>query len=448
MLKELQGNILKGHGREHTAHVFLLFKDASARAWVRTMADEVTSADEQFAATAAFKASNGATTSPPFVGLYISRSGYAALGVPVASTPGDARFATGLKSRVAALNDPLPAKWDTMYRGEVHAMLLVADDKRTIVNKKKKELLATAPASVVVLGEERGDAMRNENGDGIEHFGYVDGRSQPLLMKEDIEDEERTKDGIHVWDPTFPLGQVLVKDPASAAAASFGSYFVYRKLEQNVKGFKAREQKLATALGLKGEDRERAGAMMVGRFEDGTPVVLQNAEGMHHPVPNNFNYEDDALAQKCPFHAHIRKSNPRGESTALGATLAQERAHIMARRGITYGKRKARKRKELIVELLDEPTKDVGLLFMAFMGDVGNQFEFTQATWVNNPGFVKPNTGVDPVIGQGGAGGQHMFPNWGNDPAKPEKSFDFRGFVTLKGGEYFFAPSISGLASL
>ena len=26
--------------------------------------------------------------------------------------------------------------------------------------------------------------------------------------------------------------------------------------------------------------------------------------------------------------------------------------------------------------------------------------------------------------------------------------FDFRGFVTMRGGEYFFAPSLSGLAHL
>jgi deferrochelatase/peroxidase EfeB len=192
---------------------------------------------------------------------------------------------------------------------------------------------------VKVLGIEKGLAMRNANGDGIEHFGYVDGRSQPLLLQEDIKAEKETTDGISIWDPTFPLKQVLVPCPGGASANSFGSYFVFRKLEQNVKDFKAKEDKIAEDLGL--ENKELAGAMIVGRFEDGTPVVLQKNDGMHNPVPNNFDYRDDALAMKCPFHSHIRKTNPRSESVGTFANnLEEERSHIMARRGITYGERK------------------------------------------------------------------------------------------------------------
>jgi hypothetical protein len=85
---------------------------------------------------------------------------------------------------------------------------------------------------------------------------------------------------------------------------------------------------------------------------------------------------------------------------------------------------------------------------MAYQNDIVNQFEFTQAAWVNNPGFVQPNAGIDPVIGQGPKGGQRCPLEWGGGGATPRKAFDFRGFVTLKGGEYFFAPSISALKAL
>jgi len=35
-----------------------------------------------------------------------------------------------------------------------------------------------------------------------------------------------------------------------------------------------------------------------------------------------------------------------------------------------------------------------------------------------------------------------------NDPTKGKVAFDFRDFVVMRGGEYFFAPSLSGLQGL
>ena len=174
---------------------------------------------------------------------------------------------------------------------------------------------------------------------------------------------------------------------------------------------------------------------------------FKKADGVNEPVPNNFDYRDDPTGAKCPLHGHIRKSNPRGESVALGATLEQERSHLMVRRGITYGKR-AKHPNSPSLTTAQMSTKDVGLLFMAYQNDIGNQFEFTQAQWVNNKNFVQPDTGIDPVIGQGSAGGQRCPVEWGGGAATARKAFDFRGFVTMKGGKYFFAPSISGLKAL
>ena len=71
----------------------------------------------------------------------------------------------------------------------------------------------------------------------------------------------------------------------------------------------------------------------------------------------------------------------------------------------------------------------------------------SQKTWVNNADFVEPNTGIDPVIGQrNGPNGQFWPDNWGVSlKAEP---FDFSDFVTLQGGEYFFAPSIAFLKGI
>jgi deferrochelatase/peroxidase EfeB len=200
---------------------------------------------------------------------------------------------------------------------------------------------------------------------------------------------------------------------------------------------------LADALTLKGDARELAGALVVGRFEDGTSVTMSDeAKGL--VPPNDFNYAADAAGSRCPFHAHIRKTNPR---TSSDPNLP-ERAHIMARRGITYeepGKSRKTKASGAGIEFTDQPTRGVGLLFIAYQQDIAAQFEFTQQRWINDTHFVAKGTGLDPLVGQGKKSAQRWPVEWGS--AK-RKAFSFAGFVTLKGGEYFFAPPISFLKSL
>jgi Dyp-type peroxidase family len=460
MLADLQANILKGHGREHTSNLFFQFDSAGADAvkkWIKQI--KVTSAKIQISVTAkhkkALKKSGGAKLdmqSPPVILVFLSASGYDSLGVPLNKTPQDIRFRAGQKSGQAKLNDPPVSSWDQqIFAQRIDAMILIGGEDAAQVQKAESDLLSKKPVEAVLLGKEIGLAYKNANRDGIEHFGYVDGRSQPLLTVQDIEKERNTTDGISVWNPSFPLSQAIVKDVGGESDNSFGSYFVFRKLEQNVNGFKEREDALADELCLKGDDRERAGALMVGRFEDGTPVVIQKTTGMHNPVPNNFDYRDDAAGLKCPFHSHIRKTNPRGESVrpGLASSLDEERQHIMVRRGITYGERKTKPAgKNGGIEFTDQPTGGVGLLFMAYQNDIATQFEFTQAIWANNKNFVNSGTGIDPVIGQGDAGGQKCPVHWGGSPDDSSKPFDFRGFVSMKGGEYFFAPSLSALKNL
>jgi Dyp-type peroxidase family len=448
-LANLQGNILKGHGREHTVNTFMRFSAADAtavRAFLRGIS--VSNAHAQLvdsaAVRAARKANKKAAQTPPFVALFLSATAYQKLGIAPSLTPSDPKFRAGLKASQVPLLDPPVAKWQEAFRGEIDILLLVGEGNASKARAATNAILAHRPPAMTVLAQEIGVAYRNENKDGIEHFGYVDGRSQPLLITEDIERERDLSTGTDQWDPAFPLKTALVPEPGGTADA-FGSYFVFRKLEQNVKGFKSMEQKLAKHLGLKGPEQELAGALVVGRFEDGTPIALQHAEGMHHPVPNNFGFGADPTGRKCPLQAHIRKSNPRGDSVRLGATLASEREHLMARRGITYGKRKVAKGGGFVES--DKPTKDVGLLFMAYNADIARQFEFTQASWVNNANFVDPNTGIDPVIGHanGPVAAQSWPVAWGS---KQRKNFAFGGFVTMRGGEYFFAPSLSFLKGL
>lgn len=448
MLADLQGNILKGHGRRATRHLFLEFSadKARARTFVRTLSHFVTSARRQLHQAEAFKIAK--LSGGPFVAVFLTFAGYEALGIPerapVAGEAGQV-FRDGMRARAARLNDPPRQDLEPDYRENIHAMILLAGDPdddaswtSSTVDDLETKILNLMNGAARVVASEAGRGIFNAHGDGLEHFGYVDGRSQPLLLVEDVERERDHLGGIDRWDPSFPIGQVLLKDPGSPLPTAFGSYFVFRKLEQNVKGFQAAEDALGDTLG----NGELAGATIVGRWEDGTSVQISDEDGQNNPISNNFNYADDPKGSKCPFHGHVRKSNPRGESAVkFGIPVADERAHLMARRGITYGRRSS------IVDPEDKPTGGVGLLFMAYQKDLGLQFEFTQASWVDNENFLQPTTGRDPIIGQGGVSTLHHNKTWG-DPEGGTVDAPFGGFVTLKGGEYFFAPAISTLAAI
>lgn len=459
LLKNLQGNILKGHGRDHATLLFIRFKStagADARAFLKHVATTfVRDAFLQLQQARDFKSTGKA--GDVFVGVALAASAYPLLGLADAKTPADEAFRAGMRSR-KALKDPPASKWDEGLRQTSHALILIADDLSARVDDVRHQIetdLAQRKAGTVVHRED-GAAMRNKHNEGIEHFGYVDGRSQPLMLTEDLDHEKDEKGGINRWDPTFGIGTALVPDPGDTTGGGFGSYLVFRKLEQNVRGFKAAEKKLAKKLKLTGEAEELAGALVIGRFEDGTPVVLQNVDGFTNAkgdpdVPNNFGFDADPDAMKCPFVGHIRKTNPRGDSVRrFNVPLAEERAHLMPRRGIPFGTRATHPNDPV----LDEqpalyPRKGVGLLFMAFNATLENQFEFTQISWVNSSAFAG-GTGIDPVIANGAnpAGMQKWPATWGQASNGPMVSFDFSGFVTMKGGEYFFAPSLSFLRNL
>ncbi|OLE73940.1 MAG: hypothetical protein AUI36_00020, partial [Cyanobacteria bacterium 13_1_40CM_2_61_4] len=366
-------------------------------------------------------------------------SGYEALGVdPAAFGGAGAAFRNGMKHQAFSLlarnRDPPASDWETPYRGDVHAFIVLAGDSAAGVDAKTREVSTGLGGIATVLVVERGTVLRNAKGEPIEHFGYIDARSQPLFLKADI-DRERA-DGIDRWDPSAPLGLVLVDDPHTEAEDAFGSYLVFRKLRQDVAGFNAQVSALAARLSV-GEPL--AGALVVGRFKDGTPVTLRANDGLG--PANNFVYlPDDPTGNRCPFHAHIRKANQRGANPLLSPQ--EERSRRIARRGIPYGIRPA-------------ASGDVGLLFQCFQSDISRQFEFIRRTWVDNPNFpefrILPglNTGDDALIGQHPRAVQRWPRQWGRSGRfLGRRLFNFGGHVRLRGGEYFFAPSLPFLRAL
>jgi Dyp-type peroxidase family len=436
-MQNLQANILKGHGREHVVLLFLSIKNIDkAREYLHNY--PVTDSYTQYLESIKFKLNKVCGGVVRLV--FLSKTGLSKFGHGT-KFDGFGAFSGGMAGDSSVLDEGSTESWQDEFKKSHDVMFLVAYHNsinlaRIIGNMVEEFSKEDAPFKVVFVQE--GRAYKNKDKEGVEHFGYVDGRSQPLMIQSAIDEEiKKNGGGIDKYDPTAPLGQFFLPDPLKMGG--FGSFFVFRKLEQNVAGFKQTEDELSETLGLIEEDAERAGAMVVGRFEDGTPVTLLDKEN-GVPVVNNFNYNADSEGSKCPFHAHIRKSNPRGSSPG---GLDFDKSVQMARRGITYG---IRLQDPDSKEFIDKPNDGVGLLFMSYQASIENQFQFMQTQWVNSESFPKENIGIDPVIGQGGKIPQTWLPSYGSTD-KPKTSL-FKGFVKLKGGEYYYTPSIGGLKSL
>lgn len=430
-LENLQGNILHGHGRDHSVYVFLCFKPdkrAEVRQWITALAERITSTHRQLDEAEQYR--RYGIPGRLFMSFLLSASGYAYLGLATPARYGRPPFDSMQYARLR-LNDPPIADWEPGYQQDIHALVLLADDDESFLLRQVRTLLDSVTRHADIRAIEHGHVMRNAQGNTVEHFGYVDGRSQPLFFERDVEREKHQRGGTSLWDPSAGPHLVLAQDPYGKDGYYSGSYLVFRKLEQNVRRFKAREHELAQTLSLCGEDAERAGALVVGRFEDGTPLALQRAAGQSAPVSNNFTYEEDPQGLQSPLQAHIRKMNLR-------------RAHgpRIVRRGVTYGRRPQELQDNSDLEEL--PAAGVGLLFVCYQRNIKAQFENLQSNWANEPRRPRQRPGIDPIIGQPGTmgTGQQRWPGHWGVPGKPLKPFDFHGFVRLKGGEYFFAPSI------
>jgi deferrochelatase/peroxidase EfeB len=509
LMEDIQGNILKSHGRDHSRHLFIRFDPAKrreAKAWLTRMADEVTSAMEQWeqsrkraevfasagfgpdaarrstvtlggtagllgASLTARVSSDGdrpmdpeshvsaqlaEQAGAPFVCLMLSKSGYDALGledkVPQAPLrPDDDAFRRGTRhpDTLAKLTDRPVDEWEEGFVQDLHALVIVADDSPLDVLQKADEIQASLESAGIgrVVHHEIGKVLRlRPNGPACEHFGFADGVSQPLFLAKDLA-KQKPKDGKEfAWTPFAPLNLVLAKDPGGDETTGYGSFFVYRKLEQDVPGFDRQCLELAKALAEQDGrdephegDKELAGAYIMGRFRNGRPVNLPaTAGGDDDPLANDFVYEDsDPDGLKCPYQAHTRKTNPRGDSLkgplptdppTFEQAVKDDLAARIARRGISY-----------------ESDSGVGLLFLCAQADIAFQFEFMQQQWCNHSGFLTDMTGPDPVVGRCM---DEVATKWPKKYGSKETfTFNLAETVTLRGAEYFFAPSLSCLRS-
>ena len=109
-------------------------------------------------------------------------------------------------------------------------MVLLADDDEILLQREAQRQLEEVKAHANICAVEWGRVMRNAQNYAVEHFGFVDGRSQPLFFESDIERERQQRDGTKVWPPGDGPNLVLVPDPNGRSEYDSGSYLVFRVL--------------------------------------------------------------------------------------------------------------------------------------------------------------------------------------------------------------------------
>jgi Dyp-type peroxidase family len=408
----------------------------------------------------------------PWLGLNVSftKDGLTAL-LGSGRTKLSASFEDGAEAASLALNDPSPSTWLSQFRSDrIDGVFFVTGPEETFVTNHSQALLTGLGNSVKEVYSEIGH-VRPEAARGHEHFGFLDGVSQPgirgLTQRSNpkLEPNQGLPGQDLIWPGEFVFGypgqnpnDPVAQGPPPAGPevpwVGNGSLMVFRRLEQRVPEFNTFIRQQAEALGM---DSELLASRMVGRWRHGSPLLLAPLQdnialGKDPELNNDFEYSSDPFQRACPYAAHIRKTNPRNDPNENKAAV---QTHRIIRAGIPFGPEVGP----------DETTatarsKSRGLMFVCYQTSIQRQFEFIQSKWANNidfvggkkrpPGRHRENVTphFDPIIGQAPAGERRsMDEPVSNYPGGDTTStLDIpQPWVVLTAAAYFFVPSITAL---
>jgi len=438
-LPRIQGFVVRGYRLPFAGYLFLQIEDVTrAAAWIAEITEEVLTA-----APWERKPDSGVNVAFSFAGLR-------ALGLPDAGLAGfPEEFRQGMAARAKLLGDEgesAPENWENGFgTPAIHVLVMISAMSRDALEAHDRALRASIERAggLAIVYDQVGVALPG----GVEHFGYADGFAQPSIEGSGV--GELPGQGAVVdgggWRPIrageFILGYpdeegALPAAPPPAELSTNGSYLVFRKLHQHTAAFR---RQLAEAAAHYPGGEELLAAKIVGRWRDGTPIVLSperpDVAIVEDERRNNaFSYSGDAAGLACPIGAHVRRANPRDSLPFAGKLVNR---HRLIRRGIPYG--------ETLAPGAEDDGRDRGVLFMCLQASVARQFEFVQSQWFNSGNAFALGADQDVMLGPQDA----PPPNKMTVPGRPPSFLaPLSRVVSVKGGEYFFVPGINGLQYL
>ena len=462
-LEDVQGYLVREYGNMMFSRFSLLtVKDAQrAKVWINKIADQLTDARILNKDELPERSLNIAFTNHGLTALGLSEENLETFSPPFSEgmvTPHRKRLLGDIDSSA-----PENWEWGGPNTPKVEIILLVfGKDKQTgltYFEELKREF------------EMHGlEVMRNLDGvtleDNKEHFGFRDGIAQPIINgtgrtgpdyncvnagefilghKNNYEVfpdspailEEQGNLNLLPPSPTKPDGWDIGKN---------GTYLIIRQMEQDVQGFwefmnnhTRKEDGSVDSLAS-----TKMAAKFFGRWPSGAPLSkFPEKDPGGASDDNDFLYaKDDPTGSKCPFGSHLRRMNPRDthEKDKPRKSIILSNRHRLIRRARLYGD-----------PIIGSPTNyipdgDVGLYFTCFSGDISRQFEFLNYTWSNYPKVKQLYSDPDPIIGvveNPEKGVVQQFTIQGEPFNKTIT--DLKRFVTIKGGAYFFFPSLTSV---
>lgn len=462
-IDDMQGLIMSGYGHlDYGGYLFLQFNDAEAgRAWLDELIPNI--------ATGARwpKDSDGRTIKPESaLNVAFTCTGLDTFGLPEESQetfPHEFRQGMAHPHRARILGDSgssAPDHWEVGGEPEkLHAILIVlaqtGDLLETLYEQHAEKFVAH---QITLLARMNGSRLP----DNREHFGFLDGLSQPTFsgtVRNPEASEPMLKPGEFVLGYENEYGQIPNSPSLNGSdIGRNGSFLIFRKLYQDVAAFwqyvaantPGDEDDDEMIRAMSDEDRQIwLASKFVGRWPRGTPMVkapYKDDPDIDRSKMNSFMFwNEDFDGQKCPLGSHIRRANPRdGLGPDKEEANKMAKRHLIIRRGLPYGA------PLFDLDTLPPPSPveddgvDRGLMFLCVNANIARQFEFVQQSWLNNVKFHGLYTDKDPISGDSDGTGTMTIQR---DPVRRRVS-GLPRFVHVKGGGYFFLPGIAGLKRL
>ena len=429
-LHEVQATVLRPRPAPYFGtHVLLRVDDArSGREVLRRLTPHVDSAANWWQARRTW------------LSTAISYAGLQAIGVPqdaLQSFP--EAFRVGMAARAQQLGDTGindPRNWEASFHtGQAHIGVSAFSDSE----ENHQRALAIA--------REQYDGLSGVSVLAMEHFGAQPGDLNSLGYKDGIDQpaiEGSGLDPLPGQGPLIKAGEFILGYPGEAGVplpmpqpdilGRNGTYVGFRKYQSRVGAF----NRFLRDNGSTEEERELLAAKLVGRWRSGAPLTLapdvdDPKLGADPKRNNDFDYANDQHGRQVPFGCHIRRMNPR--DTKL-TRLTDVNIHRVIRRGTTYGPPYDPN------DFSEEAdTTSRGAIFLLISAKAMATLEFLQQEWVNDGDFIGANGERDPIIGRQEEGATFTIPK---EPVR-RRIHGIETFNVLRGGEYFFMPSISAL---
>lgn len=337
-----------------------------------------------------------------------------------------------------------------------------------------------------------------------EHFGFADGIGDPVF-KGQYPDEQIAAEAIgqgkllpdQTWAPLatgeFLLGYVdeAQEIPGQTYPFEFtrnGSFMAYRKLHEQVGSFRAWVEDTAAAYARHLDlsptpaalDRARQTllAKLGGRWpDDGVPLSVAPTWESYQRFRTHeaatrarlaaspddatakaelarirrqyvdFTYRDDPEGRKCPVASHLRRVNPRdaldpkinskNPQDWSGSALNNRRRIL--RRGLPYGGSDPQKAGD---------DGEHGIVFMAVCASLFRQFEFVQQQWIQYGLDFNVGNDTCPLTGNHDGDAKLVIPAEPGSNRPPFIAARIPQLIEVRGGDYFFIPSMTGLRML